>query len=69
MTEETFAVVERQPVSGTCDECGAQNLMKYPVLALGGWFMAVKCQACLASVSREPWHRLGWVELEEDRFL
>ncbi len=69
MTDETFAAVERQPVSGACPECGAQTLMKYPVLALGGWFMAVKCQACLASVSREPWNRLGWVELDEDRFL
>jgi len=69
MAEETFATVERESVSGACPECGAEDLKKYPVLALGGWFMVVKCQTCLASVSREPWHRLGWVELDEDRFL
>jgi hypothetical protein len=62
-------VVERTPVAGRCHECGAEDLKQYPVLANGGWFMVVKCQACLASVSRKPWNRLGWVSLDEDSFL
>lgn len=61
--------MEREPVLGACPECQAAELMRYPVLSFGGWFIAVKCQACLATVSREPWRRLGWIELPEDKFL
>jgi hypothetical protein len=59
-------VPEKVPVDGACPECGAEELRKYPVLAVGGWFQVVKCQRCLCSVSREPWTRLGWVTLAED---
>ena len=54
------------PVDGACPECGARELRRYPLLAADGWFDVVKCQRCLASASREPWHRLGWVRLPED---
>jgi len=54
------------PVEGACPECGAEELRRYPVLAADGWFEVVKCQRCLASVSRERWHRLGFVRLPED---
>ena len=54
--------VERQPVTGECPECGAAALARYPVLAEGGWYEVVKCQACLASVARERWRRLGHVD-------
>ncbi len=54
------------PVEGTCDECGQEQLCRYPVLAADGWFEVVKCQNCLACVSREAWYRLGWVRLPED---
>lgn len=63
---EAAPVQAREAVSGDCPECGAQALQRYPVLSEGGWFMAVKCQACLYSVSREPWHRLGPVRLLTD---
>jgi vanillate/4-hydroxybenzoate decarboxylase subunit D len=53
-------------VTGTCPACGAEELCRYPVLASGGWFMVVKCQVCLTSLSREPWRRLGWISLAED---
>jgi hypothetical protein len=53
-------------VEGTCPECGAEELRQYPVLAAEGWFEVVKCQRCLHSVSRERWHRLGFVHLPED---
>ena len=66
MNEPEPLVVPREPVEGTCPECGASALKRYPVLSEGGWFMAVKCQECLCSVSREPWHRLGSVRLLED---
>jgi hypothetical protein len=56
----------REPVPGQCDDCGAEALMRYPVLSEGGWFMAVKCQQCLHSVRRERWHRLGHVRLRTD---
>jgi vanillate/4-hydroxybenzoate decarboxylase subunit D len=55
--------VEREPVDGDCPSCGAADLRRYPVLSEGGWFQVVKCQACLTSVSREPWHRLGPLSL------
>ncbi|HEY2427908.1 MAG TPA: hypothetical protein VGI06_03180 [Acidimicrobiales bacterium] len=58
--------VERQPVEGACPACGAEDLQRYPVLSDGGWFLAVKCQRCLHSVSREPWQRLGTVVRLED---
>lgn len=54
------------PVAGVCPECGAEELREYPVLAADGWFVVVKCQCCLASVSRRPWNRLGWITLPED---
>jgi hypothetical protein len=54
------------PVDGECPECGATDLARYPVLSAGGWFVVVKCQRCLASVSREPWHRLGWIRMADD---
>ena len=56
----------REAVAGECAECHAAALMRYPVLSEGGWFMVVKCQACLHSVSREPWALLGPVHLLTD---
>ncbi len=56
-----MSAVERERVEGTCPECGNHDLQQYPVLSEGGWFLAVKCQDCLASVSRERWHQLGYV--------
>jgi len=56
----------REPVPGNCPECAAEALQRYPVLSEGGWFKAVKCQECLCSVAREPWHRLGPVQLLSD---
>jgi len=61
--------VEREPASGDCPACGASALERYPVLANGGFFLVVKCQACLYSVSRLPWHRLGYVRLPEEGIL
>ncbi|MGE0487032.1 MAG: hypothetical protein AB7Q81_22970 [Gammaproteobacteria bacterium] len=63
---EERPVQAREPVAGRCAECGAEHLARYPVLSEGGWFMAVKCQDCLASQSREKWHRLGHVVLATD---
>jgi hypothetical protein len=60
------AVPQKVPVDGTCPECGAAELCRYPVLAADGWFQVVKCQQCLCSVSRERWHALGWVHLPEE---
>lgn len=56
-----MTAVVREPVDGTCPECGASDLRRFPVLSEGGWFLAVKCQRCLCSVSRERWHQLGYV--------
>ena len=51
---ERYLFVERRPVEGACPECGAEELAEYCVLGDGGWFDVRKCQACLASVNREP---------------
>jgi vanillate/4-hydroxybenzoate decarboxylase subunit D len=53
-------VQQRDPVAG------AEALMRYPVLSEGDWFIAVKCQECLHSQSREKWTRLGYVTLLTD---
>jgi hypothetical protein len=61
---ETLTVsVEREPVSGTCPQCGAEDLARYPVISEKGWEIATKCQSCLVSVDREPGNRLGPVTL------
>lgn len=44
----------------------AADFRRYPVLSEGGWFMVVKHQATLTSVSREPWHLLGPIVLTSD---
>lgn len=59
-------VQAREPVAGACPECGEEALMSYPVLSERGWFNVVKCQHCLASVSREKSTRLGTVTLMTD---
>ncbi len=64
--DELFPVQEKEPVEGACAECGAEQLLRYPVLSEGGWFMVVKCQSCLHSQSREKWNRLGHIELATD---
>ena len=51
---EPHLSVERRRVDGTCPACGAEELAEYRVLGDGGWYDVRKCQACLASVSREP---------------
>ncbi len=63
---EAAPVQSREPVEGACDECGAEDLLRYPVLSEGGWFIVVKCQSCLYSMSREHWARLGAVQLMTD---
>ena len=65
MTAASVAHSEPQkvPVPGECPSCGADDLARYPVLSVGGWFTVVKCQSCLHSVEREPWHRLGYTKL------
>ena len=57
----------REAVAGTCNECGAASLQRYPVLSEGGWYMVVKCQDCLACNERNKWTRLGFVSLLTDQ--
>lgn len=64
--EELFPVQQKEPVEGACSACGTEELRRYPVLSEGGWFMVVKCQACLHSESREKWNRLGHIVLHTD---
>ncbi len=63
---EAAPVQVRETVAGRCVECGAEALKRYPVLSEGGWFVVVKCQVCLHSLSREKWTRLGHVSLMTD---
>ncbi|MBY4576084.1 hypothetical protein ACN94_21325 [Gordonia paraffinivorans] len=39
------------------------DFKRYPVLSEGGWFIVIKHQPTLTSVSRTPWERLGPIEL------
>jgi uncharacterized protein (DUF983 family) len=56
---------EKIGVDGDCPNCGDAALARYPVVAVGGWMEVVKCQRCLISVSRKPWHRSGFITLPE----
>ena len=58
--------LDREPADGICRRCGAEDLRRYPVVSEGGWFQVTKCQTCLLSVSREPWSRLGPIQLLSD---
>lgn len=51
--------VDKEAVDGSCPECGSDQLRRYRVLSEGGWWEAVKCQECLASVSRTRSDALG----------
>ena len=39
------------------------DLRKYPVLSEGGWFIVIKNQKTLESISRRPWRLLGPIAL------
>jgi hypothetical protein len=41
----------------------AADFLQYPVLSEGGWFIAIKHQPTLQSVSRRPWRLFGPVSL------
>ncbi len=41
----------------------AADFLRYPVLSEGGWFMVVKHQPTLRSVSRVQWHLFGPIQL------
>lgn len=40
-----------------------EDFREYPVLSEGGWFIVIKHQPTLRTVSREPWRLLGPVTL------
>jgi N-methylhydantoinase B len=63
---EASIVPVKESVEGACEACGAEQLARYPLLGPEGWVMVVKCQMCLNSNSRAPWHRLGWIRLPDD---
>jgi hypothetical protein len=46
--------VQREPVEGECDACGATRLERYPVLRVTGWCEVVRCPACLAILASSP---------------
>lgn len=60
---------DKETIEGECPECGGSDIRKYPVLSEGGWFIAAKCQACLCSLSREPWRLTGPVSLLSEGLL
>jgi hypothetical protein len=46
-----------------------EDFRKYPVLAEGGWYMAIKHQTTLQSVSRTPWNLFGPIPPLSDGLL
>jgi hypothetical protein len=62
-SEHRYLYVDKVSVDGRCDECGGDDLRRYAVIGEAGWEIVTKCQRCLASVRRDPWRRLGPIEL------
>ena len=52
----------RRDVPGACPECGAERLQAYRVMSEGGWWIVVKCTACLHSLERLPGPLFGAFE-------
>jgi transposase-like protein len=67
--KELFVSQKKECVSGDCPACAKSNIKKYPVLSDQGWFLVIKCQNCLFSLSREKWNRLGYISLETDHLF
>jgi hypothetical protein len=42
------------------------DFRQYPVLSEGGWFIVIKNQRTLESISRKPWRLLGPINLLSD---
>jgi hypothetical protein len=63
--EVTAAELAELGVDLAADFPGATEaeFRRYPVLSEGGWFVVVKHQPSLRSVSREPWGLLGPIPL------
>lgn len=40
-----------------------ERLRRYPVLSEGGWFIVIKDQQTLQTISRRPWRLLGPIKL------
>ncbi|UZG59903.1 hypothetical protein [Rhodococcus opacus] len=78
MPSETELTVLREQVTGEeLEELGVEldrdfpgatvdEFRRYPVLSEGGWYMVVKHQPSLTSVSRETWKPLGPVSLTSE---
>jgi vanillate/4-hydroxybenzoate decarboxylase subunit D len=64
---QRYLSVDREVVAGSCPACGREQLRRYAVIGELGWERVVKCVACLHSVQRTPWRRLGPIELLIDR--
>lgn len=60
--QEKRLFVARDEAEGRCAECGTEGLKAYRVLSEGGWWTVVKCQSCLASLSRVPAPHLGSIQ-------
>lgn len=64
--QEQHLHVNREEAGGSCPECGADGLKRYPVLTEGGWWMTTKCQSCLHPISRERMGLYGSMSLMSD---
>jgi hypothetical protein len=64
----TREYLEQLGVDLAADFAGSapEDFMEYPVLSEGGWFIVVKHQRTLATVSKKPWRLLGPIPLLSD---
>jgi hypothetical protein len=52
---EQYLYVDREVVEGSCPECGAPELRRYPAFTQRGPKIVTKCQACFAlALEEEP---------------
>lgn len=51
--EERYLTVEKRPSSGTCPECGGEDIRRYAAFTARGPRFVHKCQACFALLREE----------------
>ncbi|MBY0508757.1 MAG: hypothetical protein K2P94_01270 [Rhodospirillaceae bacterium] len=75
LVQERSPVTEQQLIDAGVDLAkdfpgsSVDDFRQYPVLAEGGWYIVIKHQRTLQTVSRVPWRLLGPISLLSENLM